>query len=143
MRSPYDRAHEEVYTIKDDAIGPGVEQGTTARGAASAVGFTKFALGHPVVRYKDRLITCDVYAVGDELMIHLICPRCENALQIKSCNKAINYDQATNELSVERVGCTWELGRGTEATRGDRIAFGVGLCNWTVVVDRNVAKDAR
>jgi hypothetical protein len=33
--------------------------------------------------------------------------------------------------------CTWEL-----ENDGRRMEFGLGLCNWTVGIDHNIARDA-
>lgn len=47
-------------------------------------------------------------------------------------------------LDVEKFGCTWEVHTGMPVSRGDAgvIMKGVNLCQWRVVIERNVARDA-
>jgi hypothetical protein len=129
--------------------------GSGRLGMASQMNLQKTALGHPLIRYRDVVIEADVYADGaGGLIVNIYCPRCRHSLSIPSTRKAIEFepqatlDKATGQIqkrgkiSVEPFRCTWELGRGTDATAGDRMNFGVGLCNWTVAIDNNVARDA-
>ena len=91
MSRAYNPQREELYTIKDD-FGPGVHQGERVQGIQSTMKLTNTAIGHPEIRYKDRLTVADVYKMGDELKIHLICPRCTNNLSISNKNKQVDYD---------------------------------------------------
>ena len=120
-------------------------KGDEDRGYATDTRLTKTALGRPTYRYGDRFVTCEVYRdpVTKLLGVHTICPRCQNTLWIREPNKRIDYDAATNTLSIEPFECTWELGRGTDATRNDRIISGVGLCRLRLGIQRNVARNAR
>lgn len=126
--SAYDPQKEELYHIAGDT-----EEG---RGAYSDIRLTKTAIGRPMVRYKDRILECDVYLIGGELMVHLICPRCCNALRVSAKNKRIDFSDG--KLTVEPFQCTWELGE----RDGERMDFGVGLCRWKAAIDENRAKDA-
>ena len=130
----YNPKREELYSIKEDT-GPGAHQGEVVKGTHSTMDLTKTALGHPVVRYKEYLIETDVYQMGDELMVHMYCPKCRHAIRISSNRKAISYDQPSDRLSVEPFMCTWELGL-------DHQEFGFSLCRWTVGIDNGLAKDA-
>lgn len=137
-RQVYNPAREELVHIAGDAPDP---MGSGLMGKHSSLRLTKTAAGHPLIRYKDRVLEADVYlseptlANPASIMVHLICPRCLNALRISNDKKAMEYDAATDTLSVERMRCTWELG-------AERREFGIGMCNWTVAIDHNIAKDA-
>jgi hypothetical protein len=85
------------------------------------------------------MMTCDVYQMGDELMVHMICPKCKNNLAIKSSRKKISYDSREDKLNfVENFQCTWEL---SDELLGQSRAFGMSLCRWSAVIDNNLAKD--
>lgn len=145
----YDPHREELVHLAGDPDTGGM----TARGFEAApdpwgtgkVGYqqtadlTSNALGHPKIRYRDLVIEADVYAMpGAPMHVHIICPRCRNALRIPADRKRIEYDPAAGaptdggRLSIETFECTWEAG----AERGS------GLCRWRVAVDDNVARDA-
>ena len=138
MSRAYNPQREELYTIKDD-FGPGVHQGERVQGIQSTMKLTNTAIGHPEIRYKDRLTVADVYKMGDELKIHLICPRCTNNLSISNKNKQVDYDLDSNTLSIEPFECTWEI---TSELLGSQRSFGMSLCRWRVAIDNNIAKDA-
>lgn len=146
----HDPKTEELYEIKRDVIENA--HGQKVEAISSNIKMTNNAMAHPMVRYKDRILECDLYSMPDgngnhgHFMLNFYCPRCENSLRILSTRKAMSWDpnpnvQGGGYLSVEAFKCTWELGR-SEATRGDRIIAGLGLCNWQVGIERNVAKDA-
>ncbi len=128
----YDPTLEDVYTIKEDAPDP---LGQVRGGYSSTVGLNKNCLGNPQVRYKDMILTMDVYKMDDEVMVHTYCPRCRNALRISSARKQIDF--SNGKLSIEPFKCTWELD-----PEGRRMEFGLGLCNWQVGIKDNVARDA-
>jgi hypothetical protein len=166
MNEAFDPEREELVPLKGDPsevhasdvysqgrhYDPG---GSGMVGMASQMNLQRTALGHPLIRYRDVVIEADVYAAPDGgLIVNLYCPRCRNSLTVPSGRKAIDFepqtvrDKATGQLvkrgkiSIETFRCTWELGRGTDATAADRMQFGTGLCNWTVAVDNNRARDA-
>lgn len=126
---PYDPSKEEIYQIAGDMDA----------GVSSDVNLTNSAFAKPTLRYKgkvgDFVLSCELYKIGDELSLHLICPRCHNALMIKSSEKQLDYDREKG-LSVEPFTCTWEL------PEDRRVQFGIGLCRWTAAIDENVVKDA-
>lgn len=105
-------------------------------------GIKKDRIAEVPVRYKDRVLFIDVYKFGDELALHLMCPRCLNYLWCSSAKKQMEFDPKTGKLSVEPFGCVWEEGRGTDGTKADRMDFGVGLCRWQVGIKGNIALDA-
>lgn len=127
-------ALEDIYEIKGDAKDP---LGQVEGGRSSTIGFSKAAIGRPVVRYGNFLLTCDVYGVGEGLYVHLYCPKCRNALSIPATKKQIDYDRVKNVLSVEPFRCTWETD-----PEGRRMEFGLGMCGWSVGISNNVARDA-
>ncbi len=146
--APFDPLREEQYYVAGDKpIANPIEQGKLGAGYASTLRLDKNKT-EVQVRYKDFLITADLYRVkvGEQTTIRLLllCPRCRNALTIESTKKAISYDdssmkEAGGQLSVEPFTCTWEL---DPAKEGRRMEFGLGLCNWRVAIDKNIAKDA-
>lgn len=126
--------------------------GGAARGQAGQMNLTQTAFGHPFIRWNDFLLEADVYKLdGQPMYVHIICPRCHNALKIDEDHKAIFYERHRapkfapflaeqgimdhgGSLSIEPFECTWELGP-------DRQHFGIGLCRWRVAIDNNIAKD--
>lgn len=126
---------EDVYRARSNIDDP--------RGVSSGHRFHKLCEAHPQIRYKDRLLECDLYRDPDtgKYTLHLICPKCLHSLKIESGNKDIYWDE-DHGISIEPFTCTWEEGRGTDGTENDRIAFGVGLCNWRVGVKNGIARDA-
>lgn len=129
----FDPEREELEFLAGD-------QPLPEKGLVSTTDLTQTAKAHPMIRYKDRVIEADLYEMGGQLMVHLLCPRCRHALKISSERKHMEWDRES--LSVEPFTCTWELGRDTSGTDGDHIAFGLGLCGWRVAIDKNVARDA-
>lgn len=148
---PQDVHASDVYQ-QGQGLDPG---GSGMVGMASQMNLQKTALGHPLIRYKDIVLEADVYAEpGGGLIVNLYCPRCRHSLTIRSEHKAVEFEPQTHldkatgrrvkrgKISVEPFRCTWENGRDTDATGADRMQFGLGLCNWTVAIDNNVARDA-
>jgi len=131
----------ELVQIAGDAPDP---SGISDRiGATSTLRMSDTALCHPIITYKDFVLTADVYQTPSEPMfIHLICPKCTNTLTISAARKHIELDvkagpKGQGLVSVEPFQCTWEV---DGAKR--RVGFGLGLCRWKVAIDKNVAKDA-
>lgn len=130
MPQPFNPNTEELYHVAGD-----MDTGVT-----TDVSLTKSAFAKPQIRYSGRfgefVLTCELYKMGNELSLHLICPRCRNALWIKSSKKQMHWD-SDKGLSIEPFECTWEL-------EGDsrRMEFGLGLCRWRAAIDKNIAKDA-
>lgn len=131
-----------------DDLAPGTpgERARSGGGMSITTRLTGTAKGHPKVRYQGGgrtfILTIDVYEFENEpTSLHLICPRCHNALRITADNKALEYDPSRNEtmggrLDVDTFECTWEL------PEGRRQEFGIGLCRWRVGIANNVARDA-
>ena len=128
MTLPYDPSKEEIYQIAGDPD----------HGLSSDMNLTNSAFAKPQIRYKgkagDFVLSCELYKIGDELSLHLICPRCRHALMIKSSSKQMEYDKERG-LSVEPFQCTWEL------PEDQRVQFGIGLCKWTAVIENDRARD--
>ena len=141
-------AERELVTIcgdpdeKYDAQRLYPKYGSFSDGLAQDMRVDRMAEAHPKIKYKDFILDCDLYITADrkELSLTLICPLCRNMLKISSKDKAISWDG--EKVSVEAFGCTWEAGRGTDGTAGDRMSFGLGLCRWKVGVESGVARDA-
>lgn len=152
----FDPSKESLYTLKEDVL-PTVETPYTGSlpddgprvGVSSTIGLHKTKIARVPVRYtgrvseaRDRISEMDVYRMGGQLAINFYCWKCGNSSWIREGQKEINFDLTSNVLSISPFKCSWEYGRGTDATKGDRIAFGMGLCNLAVVVDNNIAKDS-
>ena len=118
------------------------KHGSFADGLAQDIRLDRMGEANPVVRYKDFVLDCDLFIAPDqsELTLVLICPVCHNQLKVSSKDKTIHWDG--KNVSVEPFACTWELGRGTAGTTGDRIEFGLGLCRWKVGIENGIARDA-
>lgn len=133
MGSPaYNDKREELYQICGDAPDPA---GTGLRGVGHDIALNKTRLGKALIRWRDRVIEADVYEMGGQLAVHMICPKCSrpeevHALWVKEERKAIEYDARTEIISIEKFRCQWHD------------SFGTGWCNWTVAIDKNIAKDA-
>ena len=133
--------------------------GTGLLGQAPSYRLTRSALGHPMIFWRDLVLEADVYALPEQpLQVHIICPCCRHALIIRQGNKAIYYDPKADVpippgwtaaevqmaipgglgglLSVDVFACTWEA-------EGDlKRDFGFSRCQWRVVIENNVARDA-
>ena len=138
----YDPAREELIYQHGDAPDPMGERGA---GFQSTINLANgAAVGHPKIRYRDVVIEADVYQAGEDpstLRVQIICPRCRHGLTIPAALKSIDWDpqggapQDGGQISVEKFKCTWE-------TSAERQHFGLSLCNWSVAIDKNVARDA-
>lgn len=136
--------------------------GTGLVGNHSTVRLDKSALGHPLVRYKDHVLECDIYpllgaawdgASAGALEVILICPNCRHQLRVTSDKKAIEFAPGMPELddagqpivrgtlSVEPFQCTWELDT-TRDVKATVQSHGDNICRWRVGIDKNVARDA-
>lgn len=127
--------------------------------SSSTVHLDKAALGHPLIRYRNRLIEADVYPllgapVGEDgkqaIEVIIICPRCEHELRISSLAKSVHWEPGAavldverqamvfrGQLSVEPFTCTWEINTKTPVT-----GHGENLCRWRVGIDKGLALDA-
>ena len=94
----YDASKEEVYEIKGDAH----------TGISAEYNLEKSAIGNPTVRYRDRLVTCDVYEMDKHLMIVWRCPSCTRDSTIKTGQKRVDYVPGSRLISIEPFGCRWE-----------------------------------
>lgn len=114
----HDPQKEELYFIKGDQPDP---SGTGLRGTSMGMDMTRTAIAHPMIRYRDRVVEADVYAVQDELSVHILCPKCEQGLKIS--NKKKRVELSGDKLTTERIGCTWPG------------------CDWRVTIKGNLAED--
>ncbi|HEY4266756.1 MAG TPA: hypothetical protein VGM94_01060 [Galbitalea sp.] len=136
------RPHKrEMVQLAGDAPDP---TGMTSHaGMQSTMRLSESAVCHPLIQYKDFVMTADVYHVaGEPPFVHLICPRCRNTLTIPGQRKHIEYETTggpdnAGTISIEAFECTWELEGHVR-----RMEFGLGLCRWKVAIDKNIAKDA-
>lgn len=140
--SVYNREREELVHIAGTAPANDPVTGKAGGYVSSLNLAANPDIQHPLVRYKDRVIECDVYFAGASVTaVDIVCPRCQNALRISAERKQIFYDpnhqrEDGGRLSVERFECTWEAEPG-----GRRMEFGLGLCRWSAEIDNNVARD--
>lgn len=81
------------------------------------------------VRYREQMLECELYIAGDEMTLHLLCPKCLHGLKISNKQKEMDWDG--KYISVERSGCTWEI--------DDMLQVGVlthtNLCGFKFVID--------
>jgi hypothetical protein len=155
MNSPQKK--NELFEIRGDA----------QRGVTSGVNFTGVA-AKPVVLYRDKLLTLDVYALpGQPMYVILYCPLCEvnrppdapqnQSLRISEDNKKIDFDPMatpkipgfTSQELAQYLGreevrgrISIEPFRCTWEEKSDlRRGFGLGVCTWNVVIENNIARD--
>lgn len=159
---------KEIYQITGDAPDPA---STSLRGVSSGFNFVNTATAHPVVLYRDRLLTLDVYSLPDQpLKVMLYCPRCEarrkpgapmvQSLTISQENKAIHFDPNTlpripgfthgelakylglSSIDGLRGQISVEAFRCTWEEEPDlKRGFGFSVCGWHVVIENNIARD--
>jgi hypothetical protein len=120
-------------------------------GAQVTYHLNQSAVAHPLVTYRtsleEYLLECDVYQhPGEPPVVHLICPRCHNALNVRADRKAIDLELGVGpdrqgRISIETFECTWERADAGKHVTGV-IGGGTSLCRWRVAIDNNVAKDA-
>jgi len=160
----FDSKREEMTPLPGigDPTGTGAvrQKASIAGGAAQ-----QFNLDHgkrtTVIRYQDKLIEADVYAIeGEPLKVVIICPRCNgagngNATSIDETRKAIDWrphaPQAVGEfmncgsISIDAFECPWELpdaGAHNQRATGGIIGLSAKLCRLKIGVLNNIAKDA-
>lgn len=138
MSTAFDPQRESLYHIAGDVPDPSGE--SAQHGIQSSIDMTKSAIGHPLIRWRDRVIESDLYLTDGRFVLHLICPKCSmpgapHALYVRQERKDMDWKPETGELSVEPFECTWEL------PEGRRQEFGLGLCRWRVAIEKNIARD--
>lgn len=133
---------EDLYTIK----------GNPDDGMVSTVQMPRW--GMALVKYKsDFVVEIDIYQDPEDtshFTLHWVCPKCRNFSTIDSRKKQMDLriDRVSPDgtricrVSIEPFQCAWEMGRGTDGTKADRIDFGAGLCKLRVGVSNSIAKDA-
>ena len=150
---------KEAYPIAGDH---------SVRTSFTGANLTNSTLVKPIVLWRDRLLTLDVYAVeGAPPYIILFCPLCrrrdpdsDHSLRICGDNKKI--DLAINAIPNIPGFTTPELVQylglpGTEHLRGrisvetfgcswesdptSKKEFGFGVCGWRVKIDDNIARE--
>lgn len=117
----------------------------------------KIALHYLARNGREFFLTADYYDLETPHYLLIYCPNCQNTLRISADNKRIEFEPEGKPkfgsyreeavlaglelmsygglLSVESFGCTWEL----EPTL--RRGFGLAVCNWRVVIEKNVIRD--
>lgn len=139
MSNVIDPAREEIFHIAGDVGDP---LDPSKRGIAATTRLDASAI-HIQARFQDFLLECDYYELeGAPAKLVLICPRCRNVLNVTADKKHIEYNPTKlvmfgGELSVEKSKCTWEAD-----PEGPRKEFGLGLCNFTFVIDKNIVREA-
>lgn len=134
----FDPATESLYHIAGNVPDPSGE--SAQLGIQSSIDMTKSAIGHPLIRWRDRVIESDLYLTDGRFVLHIICPKCStpeapHALYVRQEQKDMDWRPETGELSVEPFMCTWEL------PEGRRMEFGIGMCKWRVAIEKNIARD--
>ncbi len=98
MNSPNQMKQNELVEVRGDATLP-----TGERGKASGLNLANTATAKPIVLYRDKLLTLDVYSLpGQPMYIILYCPLCDlnrprkekqkQSLRISEDNKKIDFD---------------------------------------------------
>lgn len=126
---------EELVHVAGD-MDSGIEATTDLTGMAHAKSSFRYE-----GRFGKYVLDCEIYGQPGTLMVHFICPKCHKALSIKQPNKSVDFDKDKG-LFTESFECTWEIGRGTDNTAADRIAFGLGLCQFKGVFEGWRLRDA-
>lgn len=164
--SLYDAAREEMQVLGGDyaqnpygdrSVRQGVMRdpaGERGAGLASQTNFDHNKVT-TVIRYGDRLIEADVYALkGAPVHVVILCPRCGNASTIRGEKKAIDWRPHAPEklgelvncgkISIEPFECAWELPEaGRHNQRNTSQIIGTApLCRLKLGVTNNIAKDA-
>lgn len=115
----YDPNTEEVFSIKDDVVDPTGQSDLRGRSLEYRMDHGKIECH---VRWRDRLLTVDVYELRDHLMIVLYCPKCHGGLRIRSVAKRIRFCRGDRRIDVEKIACPYPG------------------CDWRVVIEGNLAK---
>lgn len=116
----YNQNTEELFSIKDDVVDPSGQSDLRGRSIEQRLDHGKIECH---VRWRDRLLTVDVYEQYDRLMLHLFCPKCEGALRILSTHKRIRFCRGDRRVDVEAFKCTYPG------------------CDWRVMIEGNLAKN--
>jgi len=133
MNNLYDQNKFELEYVAGDKPGSKLEDHHMDKGISTSVTVKPYETTY--IRYRDIILESELYKAGDELTLHMMCPKCRHALKISSKNKQMDWDG--KYISVERSGCTWELD--TDIPTG---VFTISnLCNWKFYIDRGMAKD--
>ena len=116
----YDQRREELFTIKDDVVDPSGVSGLSGRSYDIHLDHGKYPVP---IRWRDRVTEADVYELPDRLLVHMYCPRCTRCLKIESIKKRVVFTKGTGRIDIDRIRCSYEN------------------CDWSVVVENNIAKD--
>lgn len=137
------KPNEELETVYDD-VRAGDVVDPSGRGMVGGYNATRHA-AHPIVRWKDVLLTCDVYQhVGEPMEVHLYCPKCaqhngaKHMLRITQGKKKVEYDPKElvhlgGRLNVERFTCGF-------TPVGQSFGFNINKCGWSVEIANNIAR---
>lgn len=159
----FDSKNEEMIPIAGDLNRTGAVRqrhgvadpiGERGAGAAQQINLDH-AKVTAVIRYRDKLIEADVYALpGEPVKVVILCPRCNNASSIDETRKAIDWrphpPQAVGDfvnhgkLSIEPFECSWELpdaGAHNQSARETLIGT-APLCRLKIGVTNNIGRDA-
>lgn len=159
---------KEVFQIAGDQPDP---VGTGLKGVSGGYNLGVNAVARPIVLWRDRILTIDLYALPNTPMYGIIyCPICAEiavaqgrevpSLKIDQSNKKIDFEPgvvpkipgfSTDELvkylgaeSSEAIAGRISIepfGCTWEAEPTLRRQFGFGVCNWKVAIDNNIARD--
>lgn len=162
MNVPALRPVKDLVHIGGDVPDP--SRRSSARGHQTTYDLERTKFGEPKIFYQDRagqqyVLTVDIYKYeGAPIELMMFCPRCSkkgamHTLRITGEHKHIEYDPDHNpivpwgdngrpvelggRLSIERFKCTHEL----DSTKGVGFVGSANLCNWSVVVVENIARD--
>lgn len=152
----HDPSTEEIYQIAGDAQGPGLPRGGSCpkhdlgtgpctcervRGAHSTVHMNRADRAAAVlIRFEDRIIEADLYRTVDEVIVHIICPKCLHSSKISSTRKAVEWDGTL--LSVEPFECPWEMSdeRDPSSTHEGVLVGSGNLCRLRMAIEKNVGR---
>lgn len=144
-RSPHSAVRQGIMDDPERERGKGLASHTSLDHAKTTA----------VVRFEDRLLEADVYALpGEPVKVVILCPRCGNASQIDGAKKAIEWtpkapDQIgsfinAGELSIEPFECAWELpDAGMFNPDAHKNVIGTApLCRLKIGITKNYARRA-
>ncbi|MDP2607309.1 MAG: hypothetical protein Q8S00_32630 [Deltaproteobacteria bacterium] len=159
MKKPFEK---EIFQVAGDPPTPDYKP---KNGVMPGYNLTNTATAKPVVLWQDRLLTLDLYTLPNApAYLHLICPKCHNALKVSQDRKTFSFsanelpkkiakktglqyselaadlgltsiDQLRGVISIhDPIQCTWETEPELRRTHD-------AICNWRVVIEDNIARD--
>jgi hypothetical protein len=147
----FDATKEELTSLVPDsraAYGPGFEPGSRVKGASTTTNIEDAAIAQIYFRFEDRMGVAEVYRAGDELLVHLMCPRClggaqGHTSQISSKRKQMSWENGV--LNVEPFECPWEIENASAVDKQQNrgiVMVGANLCKLRIgIVDAGVTPE--